>query len=405
MAAPEEGRYAGASHLAKGPDMSGRALAWSLLLAVAVVAAGGAIYWYRSPGEGADASRNVRAAGRAAVPVTVAVAARQDVPIYLSGLGTVQATVSVSIHSQVDGKLQEVLFTEGQHVKKGDVLAKIDPRLFQAALDQAKAKKAQDDAQLVAAEKDLVRVKAVALKGFETQQNLDLQQAKVDQLKAAVDADAAAIETAQTQLDYTIITAPSDGRVGVRLVDPGNLVRASDTGSIASLMLTRPAAVLFTLPARTLDDVRRAMAANTIEVQAYDQDNQTLLGTGKLLLVDNAIDQATSTIRLKAMFPNEDERLWPGEFVNARLLLERRGNVIAVPSGAVQRGPQGLFVWVVTPQDTAVARRIEIGPTTGGATIITSGVNDGDRVVTDGQYKLQTDAPVTVNAPQARAGS
>jgi len=181
-------------------------------------------------------------------------------------------------------------------------------------------------------------------------------------------------------------------------------VRASDTGSIAMLMLTRPAAVLFTLPARTLDDVRRVMAAGTIEVEAFDQDNQTLLGTGKLLLVDNAIDQATSTIRLKAMFPNDDERLWPGEFVNARLLLERRSNVIAVPSGAVQRGPQGLFVWVVTPQDTAVARRIEIGPTTGSTTIITSGVNEGDRVVTDGQYKLQTNAPVTVKAPQARAG-
>src|SRR5262249_27050833 len=247
--------------------------------------------------------------------------------------------------------------------------------------------------QLVAAEKDLVRIKAVALKGFETQQNLDLKQAKVDQLKAAIDADAAAIETAQTQLDYTVITAPSDGRLGVRLVDPGNLVRASDAGSIATLMLTRPAAVLFTLPARTLDDVRRAMAAAAIEVQAYDQDNQKLLGTGKLLLVDNAIDQATSTIRLKAVFPNEDERLWPGEFVNARLLLEMRSNVIAVPSAAIQRGPQGLFVWVVTPQDTAVARRIEIGPATGGATIITSGVNEGDRVVTDGQYKLHTNAP------------
>src|SRR5215469_12887340 len=242
MAGRDLGGYAGA--LAKGPDMSGRTRGWWLLLAVGVIAAGGAIYWFRSAGTGADAARGASSAGRAAVPVTVAVAARQSLPIYLSGLGTVQATVSVAIHSQVDGKLQEVLFTEGQHVKKGDVLAKIDPRLFQAALDQANAKKAQDEAQRVAAEKDLVRVKAVALKGFETQQNLDLQQAKVDQLKAAVDADAAAIETAQTQLDYTIITAPSDGRVGVRLVDPGNLVRASDAGPIATLVLAQPAAVL-----------------------------------------------------------------------------------------------------------------------------------------------------------------
>jgi membrane fusion protein, multidrug efflux system len=311
--------------------------------------------------------------------------------------------VSVSIHSQVDGKLQEVQFTEGQHVKKGDVLATIDPRLFQAALDQAKAKKAQDQAMLAGAQKDLTRFKTLALKNFESAQNVDLQQAKVDQLAAALDADAAAIESAQTQLDYTTITAPSDGRVGMRQVDPGNLVRASDAGSIAMLVLTRPAAVMFTLPARVLDDVRRAMDRGPIEVAAFDQDNLTLLATGTLLLVDNAIDQATATIRLKAMFPNEDERLWPGEFVNARLLLEMRSNVVTVPSAAIQRGPQGLFVWVVTEKDVAEVRKIQVGPATGSSSIITSGVNEGDRVVTDGQYKLQSNVPVIVNAPQARA--
>ena len=384
--------------------MSGGKRVWWVALVVVAVAAGGALYWYRL-GTGGDAGTAARGPGRAAVPVTVAIAARQNLPIYLSGLGTVQAALSVGIHSQVDGKLQEVLFTEGQHVKKGDVLAKIDPRLFQAALDQAKAKKAQDEAQLVAAQKDLVRFKALLLRSAQTEQNVDLQQAKVDQLTASLDADAAAIESAQTQLDYTTIRAPSDGRVGVRQVDPGNLVRASDPGSIASLVLARPAAVMFTLPARTLDDVRRAMAAGEIEVAAFDQDNRIQLGTGKLLLVDNAIDQATSTIRLKAMFPNEDERLWPGEFVNARLLLETRRDVIAVPAAAIQRGPQGLFVWVVTPENTAAARRIETGPATGGVTIVSSGLNDGDRVVTDGQYKLQNNAPVTVNAPQARAAS
>jgi membrane fusion protein, multidrug efflux system len=382
--------------------MKKRKRVWWTLLIAAIVAAGGALYWYHS-GSGTDAGRPARTA-RAAVPVTVAIAARRSVPIYLAGLGTVQPVMSVGIHSQVDGKLQEVLFTEGQHVKKGDVLARIDPRLFQAALDQAKAKKAQDDAQLIAAEKDLTRFKTLALKNFQTEQNVDLQQAKVDQLKASIDADAAAIESAQTQLDYTVITAPTDGRVGVRLVDPGNLVRASDAGSIASLVLSRPAAVMFTLPARALDGVRQAMASGPVEVAAFDQDNRTLLGTGKLLLVDNAIDQATSTIKLKAMFPNEDERLWPGEFVNARLLLEVRRDVIAVPSAALQRGPQGLFIWVVTPDSTAVMRRIEIGPTTDNSIIISAGLNEGDRVVTDGQYKLQPNAPVTVNASQARAG-
>jgi multidrug efflux system membrane fusion protein len=371
-----------------------------LILAV-IVAGGGAVYWYRGGTEGSDAGRAARAPGRAPVPVSVAVAARQNVPIYLTGLGTVQPIMSVGIHSQVDGKLQEVPFTEGQHVKKGDVLARIDPRLFKAALDQAKAKKAQDQALLGSAQKDLTRFKALALRSFETQQNVDLQQGKVDQLTAALDADDAAIETAQTQLDYTTITAPSDGRIGVRLVDPGNVVRASDAGSIATLMLAQPAAVMFTLPSRVLDDVRQAMDRSTIEVIAFDQDNRLPLSTGKLLLVDNAVDQATATIRLKAIFPNADDRLWPGEFVNARLLLETRSNVIAVPASAVQRGPQGLFAWIVTADNTAVVRQIQVGPATGDSTIVTSGLNEGDRVVTDGQYKLQANTPVTVNVGQA----
>ncbi len=377
------------------------ALILALILAVGL-AGGGAVYWYRG-GQGADAARAARAPGRAPVPVSVAIAARRDVPIYLIGLGTVQPTLSVGIHSQVDGKLQEVLFTEGQHVNKGDVIAKIDPRLFQAALDQAKAKKAQDQALLVAAQKDLTRFKTLATKSFETQQNVDLQQGKVDQLLASLDADDAAIETAQTQLDYTTITAPSDGRIGVRLVDPGNLVRASDAGPIATVVLAQPAAVMFTLPSRALDGVRQAMDRGKIEVIAFDQDNRLPLSTGTLLMVDNSVDQATATIRLKAMFPNADDRLWPGEFVNARLQLETRHNVIAVPSVAVQRGPQGLFAWVVSADNIAVAHQIEVGPTDGDTIIITSGLNEGDRVVTDGQYKLQTNAPVTVAAPTAAA--
>jgi membrane fusion protein, multidrug efflux system len=333
------------------------------------------------------------------VPVRVAIVGRQDVPIYLDGLGTVQASFTVGIHSQLDGKLQEVLFTEGQHVKKGDVLAKIDPRLFQAALDQAKAKKAQDQAQLTSAEKDLARSKTLVLSNITSQQIVDQQQAKVDQLKAAIAADEAMIQTAQTQLEYTTITAPSDGRMGVRLVDPGNIVHANDQGSLATLVLTQPTAVMFTLPARYLDDVRDAMARGPVEVTAYDQDNRRALATGKLLLVDNVIDQATATIRLKAMFPNEDEKLWPGEFVNAHVLLDTRGNAVVVPSAAVQRGPQGLFVWTVTAKNLAAPRPIEVGPTYEGLTVVASGLSGGERIVTDGQYKLQRDAPVTVTSP------
>jgi multidrug efflux system membrane fusion protein len=371
-----------------------------LSLAILAVAAGGYWYWWQGP----VPAHAARPPARAAVPVTVALVGRQDMPIYLTGLGTVQASFTVGIHSQVDGKLQEVLFTEGQHVKKGDVLAKIDPRLFQAALDQAKAKKAQDEALLAAADKDLTRFKTLVAKAVESQQNVDRQQGTVDQLKASISADEAMIETAQTNLDYTSITAPSDGRIGVRLVDPGNIVHASDQGSLATLVLTRPSAVMFTLPARSLDDVRDAMARGAVEVTAYDQDNRKALATGKLLLVDNLIDQTTATIRLKAMFPNDDERLWPGEFVNARVLVDTRTNAVVVPSGAIQRGPDGLFIWIVAANDVAEPRAVEVGPRTEKLTIITSGLNGGERIITDGQYKLQRGAPVTYSAP-ATAGA
>ena len=371
----------------------------ALCLTIVVVAAG--VYWYATQGPSpAHAARSPAALG---VPVSIAVAAQQDVPIYLTGLGTVQASFTVGIHSQVDGKLQEVFFTEGQHVKKGDLLAQIDPRLFQAALDQARAKKAQDQALLVSAQKDLERFKSLVLKNIESQQNVDRQQGTVDQLKASLDADAAMIETAQTNLDYASVRAPSDGRIGVRLVDPGNIVHASDQGSIATLVLTQPSAVLFTLPARALDDVRAAMARGPVEVIAFDQDNVRELATGKLLLIDSIIDQSTATIRLKAMFPNQDEKLWPGEFVNARLQLGTYSNAVVVPPTAVQRGPQGLFAWVISGTNTAEPRPIELGPTTKDLAVVSSGLHDGERVVTGGQYKLKRGAPVTIAPPPVAA--
>jgi len=365
-----------------------------LIAAVAVLAAGGALYWAWAPGP--DAAGAVRPSARPSVRVSVAVATRRDVPVHATGLGSVQASFTIGIHSQVEGIMQEVLFTEGQHVKKGDVLARIDPRLFQAALDQAKAKRMQDIALLGSAEKDLARSRTLVGQNVATQQLVDQQQARVDQLKGSVAADEAAIETAQTQLDYTAIRSPSDGRIGVRLVDPGNLVHASDVRSIATVVLTQPAAVMFTLPMQVLDDVRDALARGPVEVTAFDQNNRRQLSTGILLLIDNIIDQATATLRLKAMFANTDERLWPGEFVNARVLLETRKNVIAVPSTVVQRGAQGLFAWVVGDDDKAVPRKIELGPVSGDLTVITTGLNDGDRVVTDGQYKLQVGASVAI---------
>ena len=315
-----------------------RRAAWVGAGCLALVAAGGSFYWYISASSGSDTAP--RAAERPTVPVTVAVATRQDVPIYLTGLGTVQAMFSIDIQAQVDGQLQQVLFTEGQQVKKGDVLAKIDPRPFQAALDQAKAKRAQDAATLVAAEKDLTRYTTLAVKNFATQQNVDQQQAKVDQLRASIAADEAAMESAQTQLDFATIVAPSDGRIGIRRVDPGNVVRAADAKPITSLMLTQPCTVVFILPATNLRDVREALKRGPVDVVAFDQDGLAALSSGQLLLIDNSIDQATSTIRLKAVFANEDESLWPGQFVNARTLVDTRRNAVTVPTAAIQNGPQ-----------------------------------------------------------------
>jgi membrane fusion protein, multidrug efflux system len=364
----------------------------AVTVALLVAVAGVGIHLARRGVVPAEASR-----GRApAVPVSLASVSHQDVPIHLVGLGTVQATFTVGIHTQVDGMLQDVFFKEGQHVKQGDVLAKIDPRLFQAALDQAKAKKAQDEAQLVSLQKDLVRFQTLGARGFETQQNLDQQQSKVDAMKATIAADEAQIETAQTQLDYTDIRAPSDGRMGVRLIDPGNVVHAADTASIATLVLTQPAAVMFTLPADTLDSVRDAQQRGTVEVIAYDRDNRRALSSGTLATIDNVIDPTTATYKLKATFANADEKLWPGEFVNARLLVDTLRDALVVPDAAIQRGPNNQFVWAVGNDNTAVPKPVKVGPSVGGMTVVTSGLTDGARVVTGGQYKLRKGAPVSI---------
>jgi membrane fusion protein, multidrug efflux system len=370
---------------------------------LSILAVAGAFYLYRA--QEAEPARGPRGGGRAAAPVSVAVASKQDVPIYLTGIGSVQAYFTIDIRAKVDGELQEVLFTEGQHVKKGDVLAKIDPRLYQAALDQAKAKRAQDAAALVAAEKDLARARTLALKSFDTQQNVDQLQAKVDQLKASILADEALIETAQTQFDYTTIVAPSDGRIGMRLIDPGNMIRASDSKSLATLVLNQPSAVLFTLPATALGEVRKAMKRGPVEVTAFDQNNRIALAAGKLVLIDNVIDQAAAAIRLKALFPNDDDALWPGDFVNARILVETRRNALTVPSAAVQSGPKGLFTWVVASNNTVEPHPIEVGPAIGDLTIVASGLTEGDRVVTAGQYKLQAKAPVVMASLPPASGS
>jgi membrane fusion protein, multidrug efflux system len=362
-----------------------------LVISAVVVALAGVAVWYEL-----NRAEPAVKATTAPVPVTVAIASRGDLPIYLTGLGTVQASFTVGIRAQVDGKLEQVLFKEGDHVRKGDVLAKIDPRLYQAALDQAKAQKKQDESRLISAIKDLQRSRTLVGQAFETQQLVDQQQAKADQVIASVDADKAAVDTAQTNLDYTSVIAPSDGRMGVRMIDPGNIVHASDSQPIAVLTLTKPAAVIFTLSARSLDDVREAMERGPVEIIAFSQDNKRELAKGTLLLIDNMVDQASATMRLKAMFPNEHDELWPGDFVNARLFLKVLPDALTIPSSAVLTGPDGLIAWVVAKGDVVQARPIITGPTTDGRTLIASGLTDGDHVVVSGHYKLRQNSKVTV---------
>jgi multidrug efflux system membrane fusion protein len=354
-------------------------------------------YWYQRGGGVKQAS------GPRPIPVSVAVAVRQDVPIYVSGLGTVQALNTVPIQSQVDGQLIEIAFTEGQHVKKGDVLARIDPRLFQAAFDQAIARKGQDEANLISADKDLTRAKTLVVRSFETQQTVDQTQARVDAYKASIKADEAAIESARTQLEFTTITAPIDGRAGIRQIDLGRIIHANDQTPLVIVTQTQPSTVIFTLPQIQLEPVREAIARGPVEVTAFDQNNIKTLGTGKLLLIDALIDQTTSTIRLKALFPNVDERLWPGEFVNARVLLATESNVLTIPSTALQRGPGGLFTWVIGRDAKAQMRPIETGPTAEEVVIVAAGLDAGERVVTEGYYRLQPGALVAIQAPTERS--
>jgi multidrug efflux system membrane fusion protein len=338
------------------------------------------------------------------VPVAVAQARTQDVPLYLDALGTVQAVNTVAVHSQIDGMLQSVSFTEGQRVKKGDVLAVIDPRPLQTMLDQAIAKCAQDQAQLVGAQKDLARTQDLAQRAIATQQTLDQQQAKVDQFKAMVDADQAAIGNAQTQLSYTTIRAPFDGIVGFRQIDAGNVIHAGDQNPLTVATQIQPAVAVFTLPQKNLSDVREAMLRGPVDVIAYDQDNVHQLATGQLMLIDNQIDQTTSTIRLKARFDNTDDRLWPGEFVHVRALVDTLKGAVTIPAAALQRGPQGLYAWVITPASTADQRAVEAVPVGNDLAVVRKGLAAGEQVVITGQSRLEAGTRAAIRNDQGGKG-
>lgn len=342
-----------------------------------------------------------RASGPPSIPVTATAAGRQDVPIFYDALGTVMALNTVAIRAQVNGQIISINFRQGQDVKQGDVLAKIDPAPLQAALDQAIAKKGQDQAMLIDAEKDLTRFTTLVRKNAETVQNLDAQQAKVDQDKASIAADQAAIEAARTQLNYATITAPISGVVGFRQVDIGNIIHTTDSNPLTVLTQVKPSVAIFTLPQDDLGPVREAMLQGEVKVLAFDQDNVKQLAQGKLLLIDNQIDQTTSTIRLKAEFPNQDERLWPGEFVHIRMLVTTRKDAVTIPPVAVQRGPDGLYVWVIKPDKTVEQRPIDAQTVNDKTAIVSKGLNIGEQVVVEGQSRLDEGAHVNVRPAAA----
>jgi multidrug efflux system membrane fusion protein len=335
-------------------------------------------------------------ASPAPTPVEVAAASRADVPVYLEGLGTVQAFNTVTVKTRVDGQIQKVSFVEGQHVKAGDLLVQIDPRPYQASYDQVVAKKAQDEAQLANAQLDLERYTALLKASAASRQQADTQRALVTQLEATLRVDQGAIDAAKVQLDYTGITSPIDGITGIRLVDQGNIVHATDTNGIVVVTQLQPISVVFSLPEDNLQSVSQAMAQGPVAVAALSRDGKAELDRGTLLLIDNEIDQTTGTIRLKATFPNPHNALWPGQFVNVRLLLQTEHNVLTVPSAAVQRGPDGLFTYVVKPDNTVEMRTVTVGQDTGTIAVVASGLVQGDRVVTAGQYRVQPGAPVQV---------
>jgi membrane fusion protein, multidrug efflux system len=330
------------------------------------------------------------------VPVTVTEAAQKDVPIYYDALGTVSALNTVAIRAQVTGQIVSIDFRQGQEVKQGDILAKIDPAPFQAAYDQAVAKKSEDEAQLIDNEKDLARFKTLVLRDAETQQNVDSQQAKVDATKATLDADQAAIEAARTQLNYATITAPIDGVVGFRQVDIGNIIHTNDIGPLTVLTQIKPCTVIFTLPQSDLGPVREAMLQGQVSVLAFDQDDKRQIAEGKLLLINNQIDQSTSTIQLKAEFPNQDERLWPGQFVHVHILITTRKDAVTIPAVSLQRGPDGFYVWVIKPDNTAEQRPIEALTVNEDLAIATQGLNVGEKVVVDGQSRLDNGTHVAI---------
>jgi multidrug efflux system membrane fusion protein len=373
-----------------------------VLLLFAVV---GAVLWRRhaerGPGTGAPAAAGSASTERI-VPVQTAKAERRDVPVYLDGLGYATPLATVTVKTQVDGRLDSVKFKEGQKVKKGDVLAQVDPRPFIIALHTAEAALAKDDAQARNAQRDLQRYTNLVSQKLIPQQQVDTQQTTYDQAQASMASDRAQIENARLSLDYARVTSPIDGVTGVRLVDPGNIVHASDTGGIVVVTQLDPMAVVFTLPEDDLPEVSHELAGGPLVTEAYARDGEKKLATGHLQVIDNQVNQATATIKLKAVFPNPDNVLWPNAFLKVRLLLATRHGALVVPAQAVQRGPQGAFVYVVDADKKANVRPVQVDGAPNEVALITKGLSGGEDVIVEGQNALRPGAKV---APRPSGGA
>jgi membrane fusion protein, multidrug efflux system len=341
-----------------------------------------------------------------AIPVTAGTVAVEDVPVFLHGIGTVQAYNTVAIKSRVDGQIVKLNFKEGEEVKVGDSLFQIDPRPYQASLETAQAAKEKDEAQLAGAQLDLERYQKLLAPGWQTRQSYDQQKATVEQFQAAIKGDIAQIENAKLNLGYADIRSPIDGRLGAKLVDVGNLVHANDNTPLVMITELKPIFVSFTLPQETLDDIQENNKKAPLVVRAFSGDGKKELAQGKLTLIDNMIDQATGTIHLKARFDNNDERLWPGEFVNLRLVLSIDKGVATVPQQTVQVGPNGYYAYVIKPDNTVERRAVEVASMQDGLAVISKGLTAGEKVVVEGQYRLTEGARVnpTTAGPQGAAG-
>jgi multidrug efflux system membrane fusion protein len=393
-----------------------RRFRWIILLVLLAGITG--VWWYlhqpstASPPENSaqaeGQSKNSQHRGRglggsagagAPIPVVGGTVKKQDVPIYLNGIGTVQAYNTVTVRVRVDGQIKQIAFKEGQEVKAGDLLAVIDPAPYQAVYDQAVGKRAQDQAQLDNARVVFQRDSELLAKNVLDHQTYDTAKYQVEQFEALVKSDDANIESAKVNLDYTKVTSPIDGRVGIRLVDVGNIVHASDSNGIVTITQLKPISVLFTLPQQQLNQVNQEAAKGPLKVLAVDRDYSKPISEGVLAVVNNQIDQTTGTIQLKATFSNEDQKLWPGQFVNSRLLVTTRKDGLVVPASVIQRGPNGSFAYVIKQDQTVEMRPVTVNQIDSGLALIDDGLQEGEQVVVDGQYKLQPGSKVVLTTP------